>query len=72
MTFFDNGPGFRDMRGLRKMGIFGRLQELFANISKTIQPILMKFASFESQEKILLNSGYIFYDIVTKDAKTRL
>ena len=35
VTFFDNGPG-RDMRGLRKMGVLGRLQELFANISKTI------------------------------------
>ena len=37
--FFDNGPGFRDMRGLGKMGFSGRLPEFFANISKTIQPM---------------------------------
>jgi len=31
-TFFDNGPGFRDMRGLRRMGCLGRLQEFFLQI----------------------------------------
>ena len=47
VTFFDNGPGFRDIRVLRKMVFSGRLQEFFTNISKTIQPILMKRGSFE-------------------------
>ena len=29
VTFCDNGPGFRDMRVLRKMGFSDKLQEFF-------------------------------------------
>jgi len=34
VKFFDNGPGFRDMRGIRKMGFLGRLQEFFCKYFK--------------------------------------
>ena len=49
VKFFDNGPGFRNMRGFRKMGFLGRFQEFFANISETIQPILVKRGPSEKE-----------------------
>ena len=41
MTFFDNGPGFRDIRVLSKMVFSGRLQE-FIYLFRCLDPSILR------------------------------